>query len=112
MLAESIVICRKKGIEIIADGFEKRQKYYPEQTPDYMEVADSFAREFGISYEHPIYDLSKKKIKGMIESAGIKGKPAQASCLFAFNRMVNENISEYTRIKLPIARTYIRNNLE
>lgn len=61
MLAEMIVYCRKNNIKVIADGFNKNQLYYPEQLPEYMEPAGELTRKYGITYEHPIYGLSRAK---------------------------------------------------
>lgn len=108
MLAEAIIYCKKNGIKIIADGFEKGQTYYPEQTPEYIGATNSFAKEFGISCEHPIYNMSSKEIRDVVINAGIREKPRQAFCLFGFNRVKNKNIRKYVQDKLPIARQYIK----
>lgn len=108
MLAECIIYCKKNGIKIIADGFEKEQTYYPEQTPEYIKATDSFAKEYGISCEHPIYNMSSKEIKDVTINAGMREKPIQASCLFGLNRVKNKNIKKYVLDKLPTARQYIK----
>ncbi|MEA2081195.1 MAG: 7-cyano-7-deazaguanine synthase [Elusimicrobiota bacterium] len=99
MLAEALIYCRKNKIRILADGFRKEQKYYPEQTRAYMDIAAEIAGDFGVKYEHPVYDMSLVRVKKFIESAGISAVPSQASCLFAFNRVSNDMIGEYTALK-------------
>lgn len=111
MLAELIIYCKKHGIKIIADGFEKGQVYYPEQHPDYISATDSFAKGFGISYEHPVYKMSAKAIKKINSDAGITAEPVQVECLFGLNRVKNKNIKKYTKMKLPLARKYIKSIL-
>jgi len=111
MLAEAIVYCLKKNVKIIADGFNRNQLYYPEQVPEYIEITGSLAARYGIKYEHPIYGFSRAKRDALIRSAGIKAKPAQASCLFAFNRVRSKRVGEYTKAKMPKAVRYINKKL-
>jgi len=111
MLSEAIIYCRKNNINRIADGFEKGQTYYPEQTPAYMDAADAFAGKFGITYSHPVYRLSARKIKEIAVKAGISAAPLQAECLFGLNRVHNKNIKKYMLEKLPAAGRYIGKTL-
>ncbi|MBA3052038.1 7-cyano-7-deazaguanine synthase [bacterium] len=111
MLAEMIVYCRKNNIKVIADGFNKNQLYYPEQLPEYMEPAGELTRKYGITYEHPIYGLSRAKRDALILSAGINAKPSQASCLFAFNRVRNKRVGEYTKSKISLVAKYINREI-
>lgn len=106
MLAEAIIYCRKNGITIIADGFKKDQDYYPEQTPEYISTADSFAKEFNISYTHPVYEADSTQIEDL-NISGILNEPLQPECLFGLNRVRNKNIKKYTQDKLPVVRNYI-----
>ncbi len=110
MLAEAIVYCLKNNVKIIADGFNRNQLYYPEQLPEYIDITGSLAARYGIKYEHPIYGFSRAKRDALIRATGIKAKPAQASCLFAFNRLRNEKVGEYTKAKMPLAVRYINKN--
>ncbi len=112
MLAESIVYCLKNNIKIIADGFNRNQLYYPEQLPEYIDITGSLAARYGIKYEHPIYGFPRAKRDALISSSGIKAKPAQASCLFAFNRVKSKRVEEYTKAKMPLAVRYINKKME
>ncbi|PIX16200.1 MAG: hypothetical protein COZ72_01590 [Elusimicrobia bacterium CG_4_8_14_3_um_filter_50_9] len=111
MLAEMIVYCKKNNIKVIADGFNKNQLYYPEQLPEYMEPAGELTLKYGITYEHPIYGLSRAKRDALIRSAGIKAGPSQASCLFAFNRVNNAKVGAYTKEKIALVVRYINKNI-
>lgn len=111
MLSEAIIYCKKHEIKTIADGFEKGQIYYPEQTPEYIAVADDFAGQFGINYLHPIYEMNAGQIENLVRNAGLPLEPKQSTCLFGLNRVSNKNIEEYTRSKLNIARHHIENAL-
>lgn len=110
MLCEAVIYCRKNGIESMADGFEREQDYYPEQTPDYMEIADSLAEEFGVTCFHPLYDMNAGEIEELTLNSGIPAEPIQAECLFGENRVSNKNILKYMQSKLPSARAYLEKN--
>lgn len=112
MLAGIIVYCLKKNIKVIADGFSKNQLYYPEQLPDYMEPAGELSAKYGIKYEHPIYGLSRAKRDALIRSSGISALPSQASCLFAFNRVHNKRVRDYTKSKIALAVKYINREIK
>ncbi|MBI5574084.1 MAG: 7-cyano-7-deazaguanine synthase [Elusimicrobia bacterium] len=112
MLAEAIIYCKKNKIKIIADGYEKGQIYYPEQTPEYIKIVNSFAKQYNISNEHPLYEMSSEEIQNLTHKANIPARPLQAGCLFAFNRVKNKNIKKYTQSKLPIAHRYVRKVLK
>ncbi|PKM99404.1 MAG: hypothetical protein CVU78_06520 [Elusimicrobia bacterium HGW-Elusimicrobia-2] len=108
MLAEALIYCRKNKIKFIADGFRKEQGYYPEQTRGYMDVASELAESFGVKYEHPVYNVKLSGIKKLIKKAGISAVPSQASCLFAFNRVTNDMIWEYTALKAKAVKKYVK----
>ncbi|MBA3065287.1 hypothetical protein FP828_02215, partial [bacterium] len=111
MLAEAVIYCVKNNIKIIADGFNKNQLYYPEQLPEYIDITGILAARYGVKYEHPIYGLSRAKRDALLRSAEIRTAPSQASCLFAFNRVRNERVGEYTLSKMPMAVRYINKKL-
>jgi len=111
MLAEAIVYCLKNNVKIIADGFNRNQLYYPEQLPEYIDITGSLAARYGIKYEHPIYGFPRAKRDALISASGIRAKPAQASCLFAFNRVRSKRVEEYTKAKMPKAVRYINAKL-
>jgi len=111
MLAQSIVFCKKNGIKIIADGFEKGQIYYPEQTPDYIYVASLLCKKFGVKNEHPLYNLSSTEIENLTVQAGLPPAPLQASCMFGENRLKSRHIKKYTLKKLPMAAEYVKSQI-
>jgi len=111
MLAQSIVFCKKNDIKIIADGFEKSQIYYPEQTPEYIYVADLLCKKFGVKNEHPLYNLSSKEIENLTVQAGLPPAPLQAVCMFGENRLKSRHIKKYTLQKLPMAVEYVKNQI-
>jgi len=112
MLAEAILYCKRNGITEIADGFKKEQDYYPEQTPEYMERADEFARQHSISYLHPLYGTDGPDPADFAEGGSFPVPPMQSACLFGENPITDRQFIEaYVRSKLPAMRKYIEDVL-
>lgn len=108
MLCEAIVYCRKNGIGEIADGFQKGQDYYPEQTPDYIVPADRFARSYGIRYIHPFWDHPELKQEKITLAAAVPPSPIQPWCIFGCNPILEkECIHPYVESKLPAMKSYV-----
>lgn len=108
MLAESILYCRRNGITELADGFQKAQDYYPEQTPDYIVPADGFARAYGIKYVHPFWEHPEFKQDHVTLSSAIPPSPIQPYCIFGNNPILNKKfIRPYVESKLPAMRKYL-----
>ena len=109
MLTEAILYCKKNGIIEIADGFKQEQDYYPEQTPEYMDLADDFARQYGITPLHPLYGPDGPDPADFADGGSFPVPPLQAACLFGENPILNkEFIEPYVRSKLPAMHEYIR----
>ena len=112
MLVEAILYCKRNDIHEIADGFRKSQDYYPEQTPEYINPADEFARRYGIAYAHPLWGPSGSTVDVGALSGCIPSSPAQPSCLFGENPVRNrEFIGDYVRSRFPAMRSYIESAL-
>ncbi|NCC53172.1 MAG: hypothetical protein EOM20_18430, partial [Spartobacteria bacterium] len=109
MLTLAIAYSRAHHIGIIADGFRAGQDYYPEQTPEFIEITAAFAAAYDIRYEHPIYGLDEPALEQRLADATIHIEPRQAACLFGFNRTRNPNIRAYLEAKLPLARRFLQN---
>ncbi|MEI6632360.1 MAG: hypothetical protein WCP22_00930 [Chlamydiota bacterium] len=108
MLCEAIVYCRKHGIREIADGFQKAQDFYPEQTPDYMVPADRFARSYGIRYFHPFWDNPGLKQDKITLGGAVPPSPIQPWCLFGCNPILDKKcIRPYVESKLPAMKVYV-----
>jgi hypothetical protein len=108
MLCEAIVYCKENGITELADGFQKGQDYYPEQTPDYMVPADRFARGYGIRYLHPFWDHPGLKQDHVTLSGAVPPSPIQPYCIFGCNPILDKkHIRPYVMSKLPAMRKYV-----
>ena len=108
MLCEAILYCRRNGIKEIADGFQKGQDYYPEQTPDYIVPADRFARAYGIRYVHPFWDHPELKQDKITLGAAVPPVPIQPYCIFGCNPILNKKyIRPYVESKLPAMKAYV-----
>ncbi len=108
MLCEAIIYCRRNGISMLADGFQRAQDYYPEQTPDYMIPADGFARAYGIQYLHPFWEHPELKQDQITLSGSVPTSPMQPYCIFGCNPILNKKfIRAYVRSKLPAMRKHV-----
>ena len=56
MHSRAIIYCLENLIPHLVAGYAKRQEYYPEQTPVFMEKIAAFSRSFGIHTHFPVYD--------------------------------------------------------
>jgi len=108
MLCEAILYCRRNGISDLADGFQRGQDYYPEQTPDYMVPADRFARAYGVRYSHPFWDHAELRQDQITLGGAVPPSPIQPYCIFGCNPILNkEQIRPYVMSKLPGMRAYL-----
>lgn len=108
MLCEAVVYCRRNGIRVIADGFQKGQDYYPEQTDDYIAPADRFALSYGIRYAHPFWDDPSLKQEAITLGGAVPPAPIQPWCIFGCNPILDKRgIRPYVRSKLPAMKTYV-----
>lgn len=108
MLCKTIVYCRRHGIREIADGFQKGQDYYPEQTQDYIAPADRFARAYGIRYLHPFWERPELKQDAIVLEGAVPPAPIQPWCLFGCNPILDKtSIGPYVESKLPRMRAYV-----
>lgn len=113
MLAEVIVYCRMKNISVLADGFRRAQNYYPEQTPQFINIASELASSYGISYIHPLYDCDDCSTEDIALSASIPTSPMQAYCLFERNHVGDPSfVSAYLQGKLSNVRNYIERRIK
>ncbi len=112
MLSEAVVYCRRSGIRELADGFQRGQGYYPEQTADYMVPADRFARSFGIRCIHPFWDRPGPEQERVALAAAVPPAPVQPWGLFGGNPILDKgDIRAYVESKLPAMRAYVASAL-
>lgn len=113
MLAEAIRYCRENGIIMLADGFQREQDYYPEQTPAYMGPADKFAGAYGVRYAHPFWNRPELVQSSVVLSGGVPPSPIQPYCIFGNNRILDRKyIGPYVKSKLPAMKKYLDNRLK
>ncbi|MCX6356725.1 MAG: 7-cyano-7-deazaguanine synthase [Candidatus Aureabacteria bacterium] len=113
MLCGAIIYCRRHGIAQLADGFQKAQDYYPEQTPDYMIPADRFARAYGIRCLHPFWEHPDLSQDHITLSGAVPPSPIQPYCIFGCNPITDRKfIRPYVESKLPAMRQYLTRGLK
>ena len=83
MHADLIVYSLLNGIGNIADGYNRRQQRFPEQTEANMESVGKLAEAYGIRYRTPLLNLVKTQMDRTHE-LGVRGlhtQSVQPSCL-------------------------------
>jgi hypothetical protein len=102
MLCEAIVYCRENGIPEIADGFQKGQDYYPEQTEEYIVPAGRFARSYRVRCVHPLWGHPELRQEKITLRGTVPPSPMQPWCLFGSNPILDRrSIRPYIESKLP-----------
>jgi len=85
MHAKAVMYCTENYVPVLATGYAKRQEYYPEQTPVFMEKISRFSRQFGITTKHPIYDEFDDQMttRHVLEEFGLPSTGGgERKCLF------------------------------
>ncbi len=115
MTAEIILYAIRHGIKTISDGYRKKQDYHPEQTTEFMDGVDSFVRDNGLNYTHPVYDVENN---GELIDRGIRHNipftSVQTYCVIFSpdtQRGQEAAIADYVAKKIPVAQKYIDDEL-
>lgn len=110
MFAHAIIYARTHGINLLADGFNDRQKDYPEQKRVVKQEIAEWLRRYGIEYTNPIYDGNDKRvIKAKLFDIGVLPKSIEGACMLgdSFSVPTDEDAVRYVREKIPIGDAYI-----
>ncbi len=107
MHADLIAYALLNGIGNVADGYNKRQDKFPEQTDINMESIRQLAQAYGIIYHNPLINLVRTQMD-RIHELGIRGlhtQSVQPSCLLGGSfRNLQGSPEEVDNIKDYIAR--------
>jgi hypothetical protein len=96
----------------LVTGYAKRQEYYPEQTPVFMEKIANFSMVFGIRTHFPVYeDLEDEMItRHILEDLGLPSTGGgERKCLFCqtLTTATEMEIGQYLDDMLPLVKKYI-----
>jgi hypothetical protein len=112
MHTRAIIYCMENYIPRLVTGYAKRQEYYPEQTPVFMEKIANFSMVFGIRTHFPVYeDLEDEMItRHILEDLGLPSTGGgERKCLFCqtLTTATEMEIGQYLDDMLPLVKKYI-----
>jgi hypothetical protein len=93
-------------------GYARRQKYYPEQTPVFMDKIAAFSNVFGIRTHFPVYDdLEDEMItRHILEDFGLPSTGGgERKCLFCqtLTTATEKEIGRYLDDMLLLVKEYV-----
>ncbi|MDX1776438.1 MAG: hypothetical protein R3297_07640 [Desulfobulbales bacterium] len=112
MHTRAIIYCMENFIPQLVTGYARRQEYYPEQTPVFMEKIADFSKLFGIHTHFPVYeDLEDEMItRHILEDLGLPSTGGgERKCLFCqtLTTATEMEIGQYLDDMLPLVKKYI-----
>lgn len=109
--AHVIDYCLRNKINIINDGIAMYQQNFPEQRMIAKNYFVEFMREYGITYNSPIYEFAKSAddVKYRLLQIGVSTKSLEGISVFAdsFTEPSDEAIITYLKRKEPLCRDII-----
>jgi hypothetical protein len=85
MHTRAVIYCLENYVPLLVTGYAKRQEYYPEQTPVFMEKMAFFSEHFGIHSRFPVYDDfdDQQTTRQVLEDFGLPSTGGgERKCLF------------------------------
>jgi len=112
MHTRAIIYCIENFIPHLVTGYARRQDYYPEQTPVFMEKIAAFSSGFGIRTHFPVYeDLEDEMItRHILEDFGLPSTGGgERKCLFCqtLTTATEKEIGRYLDDMLPLVSEYV-----
>lgn len=116
MHIRAILYCVEQLVPVLAAGYARRQDYYPEQTPAFMEQIAAFSEQFGIRTIFPVFeDFDDQQItRHVLEDFGLPSTGGgERKCLFCqtLTTATAAEIGAYLDDMLPKAAEYIEHKL-
>lgn len=85
MHIRSVLYCAEHLVPRVVAGYTKKQDYFPEQTPIFMEKIVEFSSHFGINTSFPVYDdfCEDTIVRHVLEDFGLPSTGGgERKCLF------------------------------
>lgn len=109
--AHVIDYCRRNGISVVNDGIAHYQREFPEQRMVAKEYFVGFLREYGLTYNSPIYEIARsaEDVKYRLLQLGLSTKSLEGISIFAdsFTTPSDETILSYLLRKEPLCRSIL-----
>ncbi|MEW6429467.1 MAG: hypothetical protein AB1568_15690 [Thermodesulfobacteriota bacterium] len=112
MHVRAILYCIEHYVPLLAAGYARRQEYYPEQTPAFMERLAAFSGDFGVRTVFPVYDdfTDQRYVRHVLEDFGLPSTGGgERKCLFCqtLTTATEKEIGAYLDDMLPRVAAYI-----
>ncbi len=112
MHTRAIIHCMENFIPSLVTGYSKKQNYYPEQTPVFMEKVSEFSARFGVITSFPVYeDFDEKSVtRYALEDFGLPSTGGgERKCLFSqtLTTATEKEIGRYMDDMLPKLEEFI-----
>ncbi len=112
MHTRAVIYCVEHLVPLLVTGYAKRQGYYPEQTPVFMDKISEFSAHFGIRTQFPIYeDFDDQMVtRHLLEDFGLPSTGGgERKCLFCqtLTTATEKEIGQFLDDMLPRVIEYI-----
>ena len=106
MHTRALLYCIEHLVPVVVTGYAKRQEYYPEQTPVFMEKISAFSEKFGIKTLFPVYEEFDEQMvtRHLLEDFGLPSTGGgERKCLFCqtLTTTTEKEIGAYLDEMLP-----------
>ncbi|MCK4650991.1 7-cyano-7-deazaguanine synthase [Candidatus Babeliales bacterium] len=103
MHAFAVIYAKENNINIVIDGFVKRQNHFPEQDQSFIDEIKKIYKKYNVVYKSPLYFIvqEKKDVKNILSRYNLSTKSIEPECLFGntFSTSTSKNIRKYIRSK-------------
>lgn len=112
MHAAGILYCTEHFVPVLVTGYAKKQGYYPEQTPVFMEKIAEFSDRFGVRTGFPVYEEFDDQMvtRHLLEDFGLPSTGGgERKCLFCqtLTTATAKEIGRYLDDMIPQVIEYI-----
>jgi hypothetical protein len=112
MHTRAIIYCIENFVPHLVAGYARRQEYYPEQTPVFMDRIAEFSSSFGIRTYFPVYEEFEDEVitRHLLEDLGLPSTGGgERKCLFCqtLTTATEIEIGNYLDDMLPLVKKYI-----
>lgn len=112
MHTKAIIYCITNYVPLLLVGYAKRQDFYPEQTPIFMEKIKAFSQQLGITTKFPLYEEFEEEdiTRHFLEEFGLPSTGGgERKCLFCqtLTTATQEEIKAYLDEMIPKLFDYI-----
>ncbi len=113
MHAQSIVYCKRNKISTFLTGYAKKQSYYPEQTPTFMNRLKEFSKNFDIETLYPVFEMFTDETvsRHYLEDNGLPSTGGgERACMFSqtYTTAEESDTEKFLNESLPQTSKYLK----